>query len=294
MTLKRQGFTHRFTARSIPKDGRYYLFIEKKFKNTIPLSAAIEENPRIAKAAAFVEKLHGRKLPETCRIKTCPSFSDISEIIRSPLGYSIDCDIAYLGPGAISGVHELTHVQDKEPESEIKRQIAPREDETINHSNPVNFLYLEGRAVFAETLYRLGDKWKAKSARYLNLGFGVMAAGFCGMAEAILFRDTLLKFFEQIEPIGRLIPNIFKSPEILNSFKFPDIVGYVGLGMFFTGAAYWFFHNSICTLAEKVGDPIKAFRISGSKVPKRILDVVFPTRFYKEEIDKAIQEKNNE
>ncbi|MFH2106274.1 MAG: hypothetical protein ABII22_03365 [Candidatus Micrarchaeota archaeon] len=56
------------------------------------------------------------------------------------------------------------------------------------------------------------------------------------------------------------------------------------------GAAYWLFNNALCTIANKIGDPIKAFRITSERIPSW-KGLIFPLQYYREEIAKVEAEK---
>ena len=53
----------------------------------------------------------------------------------------------------------------------------------------------------------------------------------------------------------------------------------------------WGFKNSIFQLAKKIGDPVKAFRITTDKIPQTLAQILFPSAFYAPEIKQALNEK---
>lgn len=60
----------------------------------------------------------------------------------------------------------------------------------------------------------------------------------------------------------------------------------VGVYYSVIGVLYWPFHDALCTLAKKVGDPVKAFRITTEK-PPGVLGIVLPSVFYRKGIEAA-------
>lgn len=161
----------------------------------------------------------------------------------------------FISPGAktSSMVHELTHLQDisNEPKPAGKMQF-------VINTIKIMFslqrrMYLEGRAVFASQLSQ--DK-----IRRFETSFFVMATG-AGFLAAIAF-DILPKSLDIISPLMLV----------------------QGTMMLVQGAIYWPFHNALCTLAKKFGDPIKAFRLTELKPPS-LLGTLFPTKYYWTEIE---------
>jgi len=82
-------------------------------------------------------------------------------------------------------------------------------------------------------------------------------------------------------------PDVFPEiPWILCLFLLPFALA-SGLGENFR---YGFFYKRICRIAKKVGDPIKAFQITTEKIPTTWKELLFSSKFYKEEIAAAKKE----
>ena len=227
-----------------------------------PLSEARKQNPRIEKAAVFVEGLYGRPLRNNPKITIGPGRFIVSR------------NVLETNTTTFTTVHELIHAEDlsKNIPKEIKQEgflkKFKRHLRSLTGINciPKNItqikrmLYLEGRAVFGEQMFLAG-----KTRPFLNLRFMCIAIGTAG----VIASATVPMF-----PEDRIMTAVYSLSILAN------------------GLPYWPFYNSICTIAKKIGDPIKAFRITKEKQPKTFSEILFPLKFYKDEIADALKEKN--
>jgi len=259
------------------------------------LNELAREDGKVREAVEYTERLTGRKLSGETMVATAAkpavSLSPLHSFLL--LGFcSNSGKYANIGHIKAGRVHELVHVSDMEMESEVKKKLAPSEDSIINPLNPLTNLYLEGRAVFAETLVLLGKLWTPFTAKFFNFRFAMMAGGAAMALAGTLWPrewEGMVQGLVNILPEG--IPSIKDS--MLDLLKEPAIRIGAGAVIALEGANYWIFHNSLCTLARKIGDPIKAFRITGEKIPGTFRELLFPSKFYKEEIEKALEEKKS-
>lgn len=260
-----------------------------------PLSELALEDGKVREAVKFTERLTGRKLSGKTMVviasKPAVKFNPL--LLYMQFGFcSASGKYANIGCVKVGRVHELVHLNDIEMENEAKKKIIPSEDSAMHAFSLAGEICSEGRAVFAETLVLLGKLWTPLTAKFLNFRFAMMAGGaLMALAGTLLPRE----WDETVHKLVGLLPGIgIQSIKNWVQDLLNDPITRIGFGagLALVGASYWVFHNSLCTLAKKVGDPVKAFRISGEKVPRTLKDILFPLRFYKEEIEKAQAEKS--
>ncbi len=146
-------------------------------------------------------------------------------------------------------VHELVHSEDyyKTP------LIGPGEISILDRIKGALKIklqvYTEGRAIFASHLFR--DKIRRFELNFVSLAVGLYGAVASGV-------DAM----PSIPTIGWMI-------------------------MLVNGITYWPFHNALCSITKKIGDPIEAFRLTTEK-PPNFVGLIFPLKFYRRDIEKKI------
>jgi hypothetical protein len=143
-------------------------------------------------------------------------------------------------------VHELVHSQDlyKADWKEMGTWAKIRHHYRIIANIPLR-VWGEGRAEFARHLFDKGTPIR------FDMHFKLLALGIAGMITGILTQICM------------------PQP--------PRMLG-ISICAACLGGLYWPFNNVLCTLTEKVGDPVAAFRLSSDKIPKWH-EILRPSRY---------------
>jgi hypothetical protein len=228
-----------------------------------PISKVRKKDPSIQKAALFVEDLYGRSLKNDPNVRRLPFFPYVTQNgkkinlpfpkylgMRHPLPIRLSDPLGLRKPypSTTNAVHELIHSEDIANESNGGKGLFGFIKGKLKRFDMMRRMVMEGRAVFGGLLYE-------NKVKRFEAYFKVMAVGV-----------TIL--------VASAFVNI------------PPAIGTVAFIATVIGAIYWPFHNALCTLAKKVGDPKKAFQITTEK-PPNLLGIIHPTRYYKEEIAEA-------
>jgi hypothetical protein len=220
--------------------------MKRAFSQAKPLSQARVDSTVIAHAALFVEELFGRPL------RNDPI------IIHARTWHRAEINTLRIDPNfdPSTAVHELVHSEDLYPQkaSWDRMSILGK----IKHRIKASFnlpwrMWLEGRAEFARHLFEGGTSRFDENFRLLISGGICMAAGTLIGAVASAIQNRWLS-----------VPSaLFTS---------------VGVLLADLGALYWLFNNVLCTLAEKAGDSVAAFRLSTDKLPTW-QEILQPSRY---------------
>ena len=230
------------------------------------MSDARKTNPTLGKAAIAVEGLFGWPLQNDPIVK-----------IKKKGIYEGTFDLKYnylrCEPEQCSMMHEIIHSEDSVNPAVMEllnKCFANGKNTFVSFKN--NFIYdliIEGRAYYGEQL--LSSKLKRTDLHFyafiIHASLAVLEASVA-MKNAL--HDNIL--FAAIYGALSLLFAYFSS----NAFK------------------RWGFKNSIFQLAKKVGDPVKAFRITTDKIPRTMVQIFFPSKFYKDEIAQALRQGKEE
>jgi len=238
------------------------LKLMRREKHGIPLNKLREQNMAVNQAALMVERIFGSPILGNPLILdkkplTKPYFSGF---------VTYDNRYAYLSDSPFTMAHELVHVKDFElrpPEQKNWRWTLLHPLRHMTYK-----IYTEGRAVFAENLlfqklepangkfcYEMADKpfKHPKHQRWRMVGGFVMTgAGLVGlMAHSKDLMTTAAAWLLYLWGAWRAA----------------------------SGICYYPFNESLCHLADKVGDPLRAFRLTTEK-PSGLKGILRPIRFY--------------
>ncbi|VVC02225.1 Uncharacterised protein [uncultured archaeon] len=230
-------------------------------KRGTTIGQAMNRSVEFHKAAKFVETWTGKELPrqfEMVRVDTSKK-SWRGGVFRGKF---------YIGevpPAKIPLVysHKLVHVW-QEDFSEKAREKAIRaeaQDFLSGYSMvAVVRIYKEGQAVFLASNYVQDRKYEKRMKADLALAAGgsVLIVSVASIAAGT---------------VGGLLASA------------------AGIYAMAIPAMYSIFTSALRKLEKKVGDAQTAFRISCSKVPTKWSELLFPLKFYKQEIDAALQAK---
>jgi len=224
------------------------------------LSEVRKKDPEVSEAALFVEGLFGRPLrndPEVLNININPFTSHSGKHVNLPKKFKPKYLFVFPFPAGplwtrtSSSIHELVHSEDIGPPKSTSA-LGFILQNTKGAFDIVRRCILEGRAVFAQQIHN------GKIERF-NSHFKHLIVGASLMAVSVATDIQLL-----------VIPAAFSLT---------------------LGILYWPFHNALCSLSKKVGDPVKAFKMTTDKPPS-FAAILFPARYYKKEIE-AIKGQNS-
>ncbi|MCX8198131.1 MAG: hypothetical protein N3F07_02975 [Candidatus Micrarchaeota archaeon] len=265
-------------------------FIYRQFRSFVTLRQAREMFQQAKEAADFVERLYQEKLPDGCKVKTEEVLDKKTgerrlAIAKSP-GFAIGSEEVSLGARTSNSVHELTHIMDHH----LKIHSKEKPERAAGMGMLVEEMYFEGRATFAQKLYDCAGKWDYLRAKYLNAPFISIAAGISALSgwkisiDKINVVENLRVFLDKNIHAGDFVTSAIETIAL-------NLAPMIAIPLLAAGTIYWTFHRGICNIAKQLGDPRAAFNITAKKVPKTFSDLLFPLKFYRQEIE---NEKNGE
>jgi hypothetical protein len=253
-----------------------------------PITEARKTDPKLDHAAVFVEKLCGKTIGADPVIEyplitgySNPAGNPYRERIRRMAkrwGIEMEPSRPILGFGRLNPigtvqVHELVHVIDT---SEGK--YAGREPENMLES-----LHMEGRALFAEELYAKQHRDKMPwPVRYITTNTSAK------ITSAVLFGS--MAFAGGVAALA----HYFNIPITPGDQRVLTLLDIGGAGFLITSLLNRSYYRDLVWLSKKLGDPVAAFRLSWEKPPETWLQIMFPSRFYREEIEAARKARERE
>ena len=259
------------------------LFISEARKTDAGLDADVK----------FVENLSGKPFREGMKIVVCEMKSGILPFAgvnkshedqtlylnKITEGTSVAHSFIHASTG-LTRLHELTHMQCNILADGSRKKIFLR------------LTYSEGFANFAEC-QRLGSNLPLRIRTHL-VSMALMLEGACAAVIAnvsySLVRELLLHADDirhKASIAALLAINIIYLGLIAG-------VGYIGKLLLKSQVRDVLFTRSLFRLTGAVGDASKAFQIALEKEPKKWTELLFPLKFYKDEIAAANAKKNEE
>jgi len=241
--------------------------------DVVPFSSERKVNPHLERAALFVEKLNGGRLNNDPGV----IYLQPKQLKQRGIFYLDTNNVGFRRDATDTMVHELIH-------SEIDTSLSYRLEKWARY-------LLEGRAVFGvqifnQTFNKVFDKTSNKINSSIEYVFASGVVILANAVAAIHFAgDCIGGASHQAILFQGISLALLFSAEIFIALKyyFPHVV------------KYHLFALSLRSLAEKVGDPIKAFQINTLRLPNTFKEFLkatfFPSKFYAEEIAKAKKEQ---
>lgn len=232
-------------------------------KNGIPLNELRKQNPAVNQAALMVERIFGAP------IRGNPLILHKKPLTKFHLGGFVTYDnrYAYLSSSPFTMTHELVHVKDFESAPAGQGSWKWRTLHPVRHLTYK--IYTEGRAMFAEDLLfqslepqgeNFGYRMATKPFKHPTRQKWRMVSGFLMASAGVA---------------GWLIAH---SKDLMTTMA-TGLLYMWGAWRASNGIYYYPFRESLCRLADKVGDPLEAFRLTTEK-PSGLKGILRPLQFY--------------
>jgi|GEM_PF-6499086 len=272
------------------------------------------ENPTVSSAAAQVEDLLGRPLKNNPKVFLSPGAGSLTN----------DAKLLISSSSKTVLVHELVHSEDFYAMGATKYDVGDgsRNELLRTESSPASVFShmrlfwsrsfpepeknpkkppshslalgcaLEGRAVFAQELS------KGKPNRFATETFKIFSRASAVAATLSFFAKDIHSFCSNFCQKAFSVLGLGSDPDSLSTTianmaaqALPALATIAPIlisgAIAFSAAKYWLFYNSLCTLTRKAGSPYAAFRFTAEKFPKNLGHILFPSKYYSEEIKNA-------